>query len=276
MRKCFESIYEKSSYFFWRKKLNEIELKARNIIESSEGIADKQQELINLTKKLKLPIHSSDVHCRILSYPELFHQIEQWVNLKRNESLAKRIVTAAWFSAIMATIAVVSSICIYWQTRQLLKPTERPIISAVDSKCKGDVNEDTSNLEIALNLVIKNIGKHPAKNMKVTVWGAPLDEPNNLKICRDFTLADNFFPNIQLTLSNKISVQIKSYDRLKDQRKKVFLYIKMDYEDAFMKGIKYNQGFHMIYEIGKSNMTGATLEEKKKFDVYLIKVGAIS
>jgi len=157
-----------------------------------------------------------------------------------------------------------------------LKATERPIISAIDSKCKGDINKNTSNLEIALKPVIKNIGKHPAKDMRVTVWGASLEEPSDLKMCRDFTLADTFFPNNQATLSNKISVQLKSFNNLKDQRKKVFLYIKMDYEDAFMSGIKYIQDFHMIYEIGKGNLNVATLEEKNKFDVYLNKFGAIS
>ena len=257
------------------KKLDNIQLKAECIILEEQDEATKQQQLMNLAKENGIPIDSSDVYCRRLSYVEMFNRINVWIKDRRSARYTRINVYSACISASTAMLAVIVSLFIHWQTRQLLVPTERPIICAIDSKCIGNINNDANNIEITLNLVIKNIGKHPAENIKITVWGAPLDEPNSLKICRDFILADSFFPDTQATLSNKIAIQLKSFNELKGQRKKVFLYIKMDYADAFILKQKYTQGFHLSYEIGKGVVSGATLEEKDIFESSLKKVGAI-
>lgn len=260
---------------FKNTRTDEIEKMISEIARSNLGKEEKRQKLFRLAKELGLPIHSSDVHSIALSYPEMFDRISEWIKNQRAENHTMRTVCASRISAITAMLAVVISLWIHWQTRQLLTPTERPIISTVDSKCKGIVNNDTAELEITLNTIIKNVGKHPAENMKVRVWGAPLEEPNNLKMCREFTLADLFFPDIQVTLSNRITIQPKSFDRLKYQKKKVFLYVRIDYNDAFKAKMKYTQGFHMVYEIGKGFISGATIKEKEIFESSLKEVGAI-
>lgn len=213
------------------KRLDDIQAKAVEILRTGQGDADKQQRLMNLAQEIEIPIDSSDVYCRRLSYPELFDRIINWIKDRRTEKYTKIGVYTTCISALTAMVAVFVSILIHWQTRQLLAPTERPIISAVDSKCAGNINNDTGMLEIILNLVVKNIGKHPAENIKVIVRGATLENPNDLKNYNEFTLVDQFFPDTQATLSNKINIQLK---KLKDQQKKVFLYVRMDYKDAFM------------------------------------------
>lgn len=271
----FNYLKTKFAMLFKNTRTDEIEKKISKIARSNLDKEEKRQKLFRLAKELGLPIHSSDVRSTALSYPEMFDRINDWIKNQRAENHTRRTVCASWISSITAMLAVIISLWIYWQTRQLLTPTERPIFSAVDSKCKGNVNNDTAELEITLNTIVKNVGKHPAENMKMRVWGAPLDEPNNLKMCREFTLADPFFPDIQVTLSNRITIKPKSFDRLKYQKKKVFLYIRMDYNDAFKAKMKYTQGFHLVYEIGKGFINGATLKEKEIFESSLKEIDAI-
>lgn len=260
---------------FKNTRLDEIEVRIINIVRLNLGEADKQQQLFNLAKELGLPIDSSDVYSRRLSYTEMFDRLNDWIKSKRAENHTRRTVCASWISAITAMLAVIVSFWIHWQTRQLLAPSERPIISTVDSKCTRNVNTDTTELEITLRIIIKNVGKHPAEKIRLRVWGAPVEEPNNLKMTRDVILADPIFPDIQVSFSSKITIQLESFDRLKDQKKKVFFYVRMDYRDAFLPEKDYTQNFHIMYEIGKGYVSGATLKEKERFESHLKKAGAL-
>lgn len=157
-------------------KLDEIERRVYDIVQSNQGGADKQQQLINLTNELGLPHHSADVHSRVLSYAELFKQIEQWISRKRTEHLTKRIVTAAWVSAIMAVITVFALVWIHQNTRQLLIPTERPVLAITESK--HTISKKDGEFDIlSVNIKFENIGKNPARDLKTVIWFAPHTRP---------------------------------------------------------------------------------------------------
>lgn len=255
---------------FKNTRLDEIEKRVSKIVRSDLSDADKQQQLFNLTKELGLPIDSSDVYCRRLSYPEMYDHIIDWIKNQRAENHTRRTVFASWISAITAMLAVVISLWIHWQTQQLLKPTERPIISIVDSNCKREPNKDTSELEIILNIIVRNVGKHPAGDLRMRVWGTLVEEPNNLKMIYDRSMSDPLFSDIQGILpSPKITCQ---QSNLGDE---IFFYIRMDYKDEFFQDKGYTQNFHLIYEIGKDHIPLADSNVKEKFESYLKKAGAI-
>jgi len=260
----------KFAMLFKNTRLYKIEQKVSEIVRSDSGDADKQQKLYNLAKELGLPIDSSDSFCRRLSYPEMVDHINNWIKDRRTEKYTKINVYTTCISVLLAMVAVLVSIFIHWQTRQLLKPIERPIISIIDSDCKREPNEDTAKLNITLNIIVKNVGNHPAGDLRIRVWGTLVEEPNNLKMIYDKSMSDPLFSGIQGVLpSPKITCQRSS---LGDE---IFFYIRMDYKDEFFPDKEYTQNFHLIYEIGKDRVPTADLNVKKKFESYLKKSGAL-
>jgi hypothetical protein len=236
---------------------------------------DKTSALQALAKRLGLPVHSSDIHCVASGYPELFDRITECVRNAKAERATKHTIGAAWISAATAMVAVIMSIVIHVQTRQLFIPAERPTITIVNSSCKGVVNEKVGELTLTVNTVLKNMGKHPAGKMRIRVWGAKLGEPNNLKSAYDRTCADPLYPEIEV--SRPIQLQIKPWgprDRLEDQRDEIFFYVRTDYWDMFRRAKQYTSEFHLIYKIGDNFVSTATVEAADKFESALRKIGA--
>jgi hypothetical protein len=265
-----KNLKTKFAMLFKNTSLDEIEQRASEIVRSDSRDVDKQQKLYNLAKELGLPIDSSDVHCRRLSYTEMYDHINNWIKDRRAEKYTRINVYATFISVLLAMFAVLVSIFIHWQTRQLQKPMERPIISIIDNNCKGEPNDDTAKLEFTLNIIVKNIGEHPAGDLRMRVWGTPVEEPNNLKMIYDKSMSDPFFPGIQGVLPPpKITCQRSS---LGDE---IFFFVKINYKDEFFQDKEYAQNFYLIYEIGKDRIPTADLSIKKKFESYLEKAGAL-
>ena len=75
----------------------------QNIMEASK--ADKQQMFFNLLKRIGLPTHSSDVHARGLSYPEMFNRVQEWIINKRADQRAQKMVWATFLAVLSAAIS---------------------------------------------------------------------------------------------------------------------------------------------------------------------------
>lgn len=236
---------------------------------------DKTSELQSLAKHLGLPVHSSDIHCVGSTYPELFDRVAEWARNAKADRATRRTVLAAVFSAAGAIAAVVAAIWIHFQTQRLLLPLEKPIVSITDSSCKGELNKETAKLALTVNAVMKNVGKHPAENLRIRVWGAPVDDPNRIKSLQDVTCADPLYSDIPVSLPMRLEVQLqREGDTFKGKKDEVFYYVRTDYHDAFNSKDCYTRGFHLIYKIGSGSLSSATTKVVDKFDVSLKNVGA--
>ena len=265
----FKMFFARLCNWLRKKWLSRIEQRVEEIMRSDLDFEVKRQKLFRLTDELGLPGFSADIVAKPLTYPELFNQLQQWISGKRADRLTR-------LSILVAMLAVGASVLIHWNTWQLLVPTEKPIISPIDSNCKGMLNKETGKVEITLKLVMKNVGKHPASNLRIRAWGALVDEPNDLKIVRDVTMADPLYPNISCTLPSTISVKPKmTGDELSLPKGTAFYCIRMDYRDEWFRENADTQYFHLVYEIGRGVLEGASVEVKEKFESYLRRAGAI-
>jgi len=83
--------------------VKEVEVQVNRIMTASK--ADKQQMFFKLLKRLGLPMHSSDVHARGLSYPEMFYRVQQWIQNERADRRAQKMVWATFLAVLSAAIS---------------------------------------------------------------------------------------------------------------------------------------------------------------------------
>ena len=185
----------------------------------------------------------------------------------------------AVLSALFAGIAVVAAIIIHCQTRNLLRPTERPIIAAIKSKCTGKLINDNNALDINFNLKFKNIGKHPAEKLRMRIWIAPIKQPTQLTSIFDETVANRIYPETDFDWNKHIIWKLpfiyspeegKTLDSLKN-RPQVFLYFRLDYYDGFSLMKMRPDELYFAYTLGKVSAGHATIEQKQKFQHYINK-----
>jgi hypothetical protein len=104
----------------------------------------------------------------------------------------RRSVLATIFSTLIALVAVTASIVIHSQTRNLIKPTERPVLVITESKStisKGDGKADT----LLVDIKFENIGKHPARDLKTVIWFTPHSYSSDLEYV---SLNQKIFANV--------------------------------------------------------------------------------
>lgn len=116
--------------------------------------------------------------------PKYERRICQLLGLQTEEEktskATRRSVLATIFSALIALLAVAASIVIHFQTRNLIKPTERPVLVITESKStisKGDGKADT----LVVDIKCENIGKHPARDLKTVIWFTPHSRSSELE-----------------------------------------------------------------------------------------------
>ena len=90
--------------------LEEVERRMKSIMAENDTPVYKTQEFFKLMKYIGLPTHSADIHCTSLTYPEMFEQAQKWIQNKLANQYTRKMVWAAWFSALMALVAVLISI----------------------------------------------------------------------------------------------------------------------------------------------------------------------
>jgi len=91
--------------------IEEVEQELLRVVKNEKNTKEqKSQELLKLSEFIGLPKHSADIHCIVLTYPQTFEQIQKWIQNKRNDQYARKMVSAARTSAISALVAIVVSI----------------------------------------------------------------------------------------------------------------------------------------------------------------------
>lgn len=104
--------------------IEEVEQNLLRVMKDEKNTKEqKSQELLKLSESIGLPKHSADTYCIALTYPQTFEQIQKWIQNKRKDQYARKMVSAAWISAFSAlvaiavsTIAILVSIWIWRQT----------------------------------------------------------------------------------------------------------------------------------------------------------------
>jgi hypothetical protein len=88
-------------------------------------------------------------------------------------------VWAAFISAASAFIAVSFSILVYYQTRKLVLPTERPFISIDEMNFEDVTNPKADSVAWhKITFLFRNRGKHPADNISITLMSWGMSEPD--------------------------------------------------------------------------------------------------
>lgn len=243
----------------------EVEKKLNDIMATVDNEADLQNKLLFLLDDIGLPKDSADQYSRRLSYSEAYERIREWIREANAQRRVKIMVWTACISAASALIAITFSFYTHHATRQLLRRTERPIIALIDSKCTSeDVN--SKKTKIGLALILKNIGKNPAENIKLRVYFTLLNKPEQLTKAYETTSVNVWDPEYSHKWTATFSGQGKS------ENPKVFMCVRITYFDHWQPTKEYERNFFCVYQIGSDSVSEASYEIKKRFQPYLDKV----
>ena len=202
--------------------------------------------------------------------PQHERRICQLLKLKTEEEKKARATIYSASSALISAIAAIIAVLFSYYVWSQNESTRKPIIMITDSKCTGNFNSENKELKIKLKVTLKNIGKHPAKNVRMRTWNALLDKPEEFNKSRDEKMANVFYPECIFTWTPTLTLKFNAdKENFKIKKNKMFLYVKLDYTDSFYETQKYTNDIYLVYEIGSGSIGSATVETKKMFQKYL-------
>jgi len=176
-------------------------------------------------------------------------------------------------SAASALLAFCFSIYVYTQTRRLLQPTERPIISLYEQKSKGEFIDNPPRVKTNLMFLFKNIGKHPAKDLQLRIGVSPKKNPEMFRKVIDVSVANRIdvegIFNWNQSLEQMVKLEGKEA-RLEEIE--LYIYLLLTYEDAFRPGKNYYDEFWLSYITGRAAAGHATMQEKLALEPYVKKI----
>lgn len=260
-----KSKHQPDSQKIRKPSLREVEEKLNNIIATTESEDDRRNKLLFLLNYIGLPKHSADVHCRTLSYTEAYERVKEWIRNAHAERHAKIMTWSACASAITALIAIIVACYIHHITYQLLEPLERPIITIIGTECSSEDTKDKGT-KINLSIIFRNIGKHPAENLRLREYFALLDKPEKLKKGYDFQAANVWDQGYSRNWTAPLYVPFEI------QKSQIFIYVKLTYADHLQPTEEYSRDFFCIYQIEKNHISEANLDTKKRFQPYIDKL----
>lgn len=173
-------------------------------------------------------------------------------------------------SAAAALLAFIFTIYVYVQTRKVLSPTERPIISLYEQKSQGEFIDNPPRVKTSLTFLFKNIGKNPAKNLRLRIGVSPKKNPEIFRHIIDVTVANRidvdgvFNWNQLLEQILKLKGKVALIDEIE-----LYIYLLLTYEDAFRPGKNYYDEFWLSYITGRAAAGHATVQEKLTLEPYV-------
>jgi len=181
---------------------------------------------------------------------------------------------AVVFSAITAAIsagAAFYTACMYRKTHKLMIATERPVIDLRSENIGTEaakVISDNGNA-IDISTTFKNVGKHPAEEIKVKAIITPMKKPDAFKKCRDISSANQLFP--EATIEWFINMQDIPYEEMsKTGTDELLIYILINYRDGFNSSSSYQNEFFIIYSMEHEDIRYARLDERKYCDKLML------
>lgn len=180
---------------------------------------------------------------------------------------------AVIISAISALLAFCFSIYVYTQTRNLLKPTERPVISLYEQKSQGEFIDNPPRVKTNLLFLFKNIGKHPVKNLRLRIGVSPKNNPEMFRNVVDVSVANRIDAEGIFNWNQQLEQTVKlegKEDRLEETE--LYIYLLLTYEDAFRLGKNYYDDFWLSYTTGRAAAGHATVQEKLALEPYVTSI----
>jgi len=189
---------------------------------------------------------------------------------------------APLISALAVLLALIFSIYNYCQTKKLLKPHERPIISItehavnatfIEAPIPGLKDKPIAHNKFLLKFKFKNIGKHPAENFKILVAFGPMKSCDNMKV-KETSVANRIDYGFEYDyLFDLHAIEIKDGRQIRLENEEFFIYVLLKYKDAFSTKKKpfCDEYFYTFLPENKS-ATFATYEQKSKFYPYVEKL----
>ena len=170
-------------------------------------------------------------------------------------------------SASSALIALCFSIYVYYETRTLLKPTERPILSMPEVNVKK--NEEGNKVKWNIRFVCQNIGKNPANNLRIRIAFCQKGNEQSLKQVKDITSANRVDPGIKVIFPSTISQNYKREDgKNVIERVEAYLYVLVTYDDAYTNK-HFDDEYYLQYTSGKSTISHTTTQVKMLLKPYV-------
>lgn len=167
---------------------------------------------------------------------------------------------AAIISAIAASMSATTALITYNFSRQILNPVERPILSLTDQTIKkGELGE------YMLTSVFKNIGKHPATEIRSRGGWAPRANISSFE-----KIPEQVSANVQDPEStNSTATIFAPIGRVEGEV--VYIYYQMRYRDDDSPNAVFCREFWFKYELGNIRAYHLDLAEKQVFEPQVVK-----
>ncbi len=180
---------------------------------------------------------------------------------------------AAVISAGAALLAILSAIFIHLQTRRMMEPTERPIFSIVNIPAATMPDYEKGELLYSISIHLKNIGKHPAENVRLTSIFGLKDALEYTRRNDDLSLACRLDPDVGYTHGLQSIARLTEDEKEKKEYIKAaqYNYVNISYTDGYTHKKYYNE-FWFKYLAGSEGANIASIEEKNIFKPYVEKL----
>ena len=160
-------------------------------------------------------------------------------------------------SAGSALLALLFSLFVWFQTRSLQRPTERPIVAVTAFGLRRE--KDDPKGQIILTLEAKNAGNHPAIDLRTQVGYAPQNAPQRFEAVYDDELANPVEPQNPILWQEAFG-QYLSVD--------AFIYVLFSYRDSLTQKRFHNE-FWARYPVTEGRIFHAFKHERERLLPYV-------
>lgn len=156
---------------------------------------------------------------------------------------------APFISAASALVAIGFAIVVFFISRRSMRRIERPVISLVS------VNMPKPLHTLNLNLCFKNIGKNPATEVKIHMYGCPTQDLSKIEKISSIHIINQKDPGVSFPWR----VDVSSYK----QGVNFAFYINVTYQDVFTTK-HYRNELWLMHRIGESDLEDMDVKAYRK------------
>lgn len=185
--------------------------------------------------------------------------------------------TSEWLSAGSALLAFVFSIFVYFRTRYLNKPKERPIVSInrIDGETGLINGEEVWGTET--HYWFRNTGQHPAGDLRMEIGHCLASNIALFKYDFDQTEASEFLPDAERANAHiirrgpatafrpELLQDLPPHEVLPDKETHL-IHMIVTYKDSYFPKRSYTSEFWFVLNSGERRVRFATVEQKKSIE----------
>ena len=178
-------------------------------------------------------------------------------------------------AAIAVVLALAFSVFVHIKTRNLLIPTERPIISLYEtgvlSERKIDI-ESGFQVETKIEFNFKNIGKHPAMNIRIKIGTARKTKPDRFENLVDNTFVNKVNPDYVFSSITPIFFTYSGRGDIPEDSKHFYIYLILEYKNWLKPKKPFYDEYWYSYSIGEKKPHFLTIKDKEILEPYITKL----